>query len=50
MGVGDYWEDDYHIVTWTTCDTRTEALRIAYEQVAASPRQVRRAWIEEATE
>lgn len=48
--VGDHWEDEYHVITFTTCEDPIEALRIAYEQVAASPRQVRRAWIEEATD
>ena len=45
--VGNAWEDVYHIVTMQVEDSREEAQRVADSQLAANPREVRGAWVEE---
>lgn len=44
--IGDAWEDDYHVITWTTEDTEEKARDEARRQKETNPREVRRAWAE----
>lgn len=50
--VGDSWQDAYHVITWTTCESPHEASLVAFSLLDASgpsaygSRQVRDGWVE----